>query len=78
MHQRRRNKQRRRTTTTEVPYEKDVNILGDEELADEAGSSSSESQENATVLRMDPCMDKHCGAGRICKVSFLSLSLSIF
>lgn len=21
-----------------------------------------------SLLRMDPCMDKHCGAGRVCKV----------
>ncbi|KAF7987449.1 hypothetical protein HCN44_003211 [Aphidius gifuensis] len=65
--ERRRNKQRRRTTTTEVAYEKDMNILGDEELNDEAAASSSE--ENDSVLRMDPCMDKHCGAGKICKTN---------
>lgn len=49
-----------------MAYEKDMNILGDEELNDEAAASSSE--ENDSVLRMDPCMDKHCGAGKICKV----------
>lgn len=40
-------------------------------------TSNSESEErhdnNREILRMDPCLDKHCGAGRVCQVKIFSI-----
>ncbi|KAK0161225.1 hypothetical protein PV327_009720 [Microctonus hyperodae] len=72
----RRRKHRRRTTTTEAPMQPEtINMLeADSQVAaaaDEPGDSneSHENSQNESILRMDPCMDKHCGAGRVCKVT---------
>lgn len=55
-----------------------MNMLEADENAEEAaenvassGQDSNESQINAKNQRLigiDPCLDKHCGAGRVCKV----------
>lgn len=71
----RRRKHRRRTTTTEPTFQQEVmNMLE----ADEAIEDSQDSErvvnrdakygrQNEPLLQADPCMDKHCGAGRVCR-----------
>lgn len=70
-----RRKYRRRTTTTEVPVQDEImNMLEADEIAEEAedaevilenGRNEAGSKQQ---LQADPCLDKHCGAGRICQV----------
>ncbi|XP_014295821.1 SPARC [Microplitis demolitor] len=80
----RRRKHKRRTTTTEAPFQQEVmNLLKEEDTSKEKlvaknineQTSNSESEErhdnNREILRMDPCLDKHCGAGRVCQVNDL-------
>ncbi|OAD55191.1 hypothetical protein WN48_05210 [Eufriesea mexicana] len=76
--QRRRNsKYHRRTTTTEASVQDEVmNMLEADEIAEEAAEDAEVTVEDGrnevgskrqSLLRMDPCMHKHCGAGRVCK-----------
>ncbi|XP_014205137.1 SPARC isoform X2 [Copidosoma floridanum] len=62
---------RRTTTTTEATAQDDVmNMLEADEVAEEAASSENRSAEKAVPLEQeDPCLHKHCGAGRVCKLS---------
>ncbi|XP_015588455.1 SPARC [Cephus cinctus] len=77
--ERRRKHRRRTTTTTESNVQDEVmNILEADEIVEEAdeaeavkeesGEASNEVGANEAV-RIDPCVDKHCGAGRICKAN---------
>ncbi|XP_024877880.1 SPARC [Temnothorax curvispinosus] len=76
----RRRKYRRRTTTTEAPAQDEImNMLEADEIAEEEAATAEEAEvtlENGRneagskqqrLLQADPCVDKHCGAGRICK-----------
>lgn len=53
-----------------------MNMLEADELVEDAERSMSkenDSRMRPMSLEVDPCLDKHCGAGRVCKVSsFLS------
>jgi len=76
----RKRKYRRRTTTTETPVQDEImNMLEADEIAEEAATAEEaevtlENGRNEVgskqqrLLQADPCMDKHCGAGRVCKV----------
>lgn len=76
--QRRRKHRRRTTTTTEASVQDEVmNMLEADEIAEEAAEDAEVTLDDGrnevgskrqSLLRMDPCMDKHCGAGRVCKV----------
>ncbi|KAG5308267.1 SPRC protein, partial [Acromyrmex insinuator] len=74
----RRRKYRRRTTTTEAPVQDEImNMLEADEIAEEAATAEeaevilengrNEVGSKQQRLLQDPCMDKHCGAGRVCK-----------
>ncbi|XP_012340917.1 SPARC [Apis florea] len=75
--QQRRRKHRRRTTTTEASIQDEVmNMLEADEIAEEAAEDAEVTVEDGrnevgskrqSLLRLDPCMDKHCDAGRVCK-----------
>lgn len=74
--ERRRKHRRRTTTTTEAPLQPEsMNMLegdsGAAAAADEPDDvdDSRENSQHEAILRMDPCMDKHCGAGRVCKTT---------
>lgn len=86
----RKRKYRRRTTTTEIPAQQDeiMNMLEADEIAEEAAAAAAEDSEvtlengrneaeskQQGLLQVDPCLDKHCGAGRVCKVR-LSINFS--
>lgn len=52
-------------------------MLEADEIAEEAAENAEVTVEDGrnevgsksqSLLRMDPCMSKHCGAGRVCKV----------
>jgi len=54
-----------------------MNMLEADEMAEETAAEDAEvTLENGRnelgskqrLLQADPCMDKHCGAGRVCKV----------
>ncbi|XP_043520484.1 SPARC [Frieseomelitta varia] len=69
-----RRKHRRRTTTTQAPVEDEVmNMLEADETAEQDAEVTVEDGRNEVgskrqgLLRMDPCIDKHCDAGRVCK-----------
>lgn len=64
-------KHRRRTTTTEATVEDDVmNMLEADEAAgvDVPASVDADSDKKDLPLE-DPCMHKHCGAGRVCQLT---------
>ncbi|XP_066591824.1 SPARC [Prorops nasuta] len=75
----RRKKHRRRTTTTEASVQDDLmNILEIDEAAEEASEGADVTVEETDketrsksqrLLQEDPCLDKHCGAGRVCKAT---------
>lgn len=82
-YQRRRKYHRRRTTTTEAPAQNEImNMLEADEIAEEAAMAAAAAEDaevthengrneagsKQRLLQADPCMDKHCGAGRVCKV----------
>lgn len=84
--QRKRKFGRRRTTTTEAPQDEIMNMLEADEIAEEAAAAADaevtlENGRNEVgskrerLLQADPCMDKHCGAGRVCKVGQRESSL---
>lgn len=73
-----RRKHRTTTTTEPSPQDEVMNMLEADELAEDESKNSDVSFENignelATkkqrLIEVDPCMNKHCGAGRVCKVS---------
>ncbi|CAG5075910.1 Similar to ost-1: SPARC (Caenorhabditis elegans) [Cotesia congregata] len=81
-----RRRKHRRRTTTEAPFQPEVmNLLKEEDTSkeklvakmdDQDSNSESGEHDNSNepkdgVLRMDPCLDKHCGAGRVCRVNDL-------
>ncbi|CAK9829573.1 ost-1 [Anthophora retusa] len=76
--QQRRRKHRRRTTTTETSVPDEVmNTFEADETAEKTAEDAEVTVEDGrnevgskrqSLLRMDPCMDKHCGAGRVCKL----------
>ncbi|CAK9796655.1 ost-1 [Anthophora quadrimaculata] len=76
--QQRRRKHRRRTTTTETSVQDEVmNMFEADETAEKTAEDAEVTVEDGrnevgskrqSLLRMDPCMDKHCGAGRVCKL----------
>lgn len=76
MNSQRRRKTRRRTTTTETPVQDEImNMLEADEMTAEEAEAAEISLENGKnevrakqLLLQDPCIEKHCGAGRICKV----------
>ena len=46
-------------------------MLEADELSEEAESvmtNEDDSKMRSMPLQADPCLDKHCGAGRVCKV----------
>lgn len=51
-----------------------MNMLEADEIAEEDAEVTVEDGRNEvgskrqSLLRLDPCMDKHCDAGRVCKV----------
>ena len=48
-----------------------MNMLEADELAEDAGSAvanEDDSRMRSMLLQIDSCFDKHCGAGRVCKV----------
>lgn len=54
-----------------------MNMLEADEIAAEAAEDAEVTVEDGrnevgskrqSLLRLDPCMDKHCDAGRVCKV----------
>lgn len=55
-----------------------MNMLEADEIAEEAATAEeaevilengrNEAGSKQRLLQADPCMDKHCGAGRVCKV----------
>lgn len=62
-------------TTTEASIQDEVmNMLEADEIAEEDAEVTVEDGRNEvgskrqSLLRLDPCMDKHCDAGRVCKV----------
>lgn len=63
-------KHRRRTTTTESSVDDDVmNMLEADEAADASASVEHAHESKAEPLvQEDPCLHKHCGAGRVCQV----------
>lgn len=64
-------KLRKRLTTTESSATEDeMNSLAAEELAakETEGMEDADSLPQTQPLIQDPCIDKHCGAGRICQV----------
>lgn len=77
----RRRKHRRRTTTTEATFQQEVmNMLEADETAEEtedaesvvnAKANTKYGGETEPLLQADPCIDKHCGAGRICQPTTL-------
>ncbi|XP_053976688.1 SPARC [Hylaeus anthracinus] len=75
--QRRRKLRRRTTTSTEASVQDEVmNMLEADEIAEEAAQDAevtveddrNEAGSKQSLLRMDPCLEKHCGAGRVCKI----------
>ncbi|XP_034936803.1 SPARC [Chelonus insularis] len=60
-------RQARRHRTRESPLfpQEVMNLLGN----DASNEMDKNSDDDSPDLRMDPCMDKHCGAGRVCKVT---------
>ncbi|XP_043281097.1 SPARC isoform X2 [Venturia canescens] len=71
--ERRRNK-RRRTTTTEPTFQQEVmNMLEADEAIEDAenekilNSESKYGEKTEPLLQKDPCMEKHCGAGKVCR-----------
>lgn len=52
-----------------------MNMLESDEIAEEAAETIREGAANDSVgktqplLLEDPCMSKHCGAGRVCEVT---------
>ncbi|XP_047366718.1 SPARC [Vespa velutina] len=67
----------RTTTTTESSFQDEVmNMLEADEVAEDENKDAEVSFENVgnelaskkqRLIEVDPCMNKHCGAGRICK-----------
>ncbi|KAJ8670757.1 hypothetical protein QAD02_002016 [Eretmocerus hayati] len=72
-------KHRKKTTTTEATAQDDVmNLLEADEIAEELSSSSAEASKEKNddenpkavpLIHVDPCLHKHCGAGRVCKLT---------
>lgn len=70
----RRRKSRRRTTTQESTIQdENINMLAADELSQEIESAMTNEDDDSRMRSMpllaDPCLDKHCGAGRVCKTS---------
>ncbi|XP_043260923.1 SPARC [Colletes gigas] len=74
--QRRRKYRRRTTTTTEASVQDEVmNMLEADEIAEDAqkaeitneDGTNEDNSRRQSLLRVDPCIGKHCGAGRVCK-----------
>lgn len=74
-------RRKHRTTTTTEPSLQDevMNMLEADEIAEDENRDAEVTFENVgnelaskkqRLIEVDPCMNKHCGAGRICKVSF--------
>lgn len=68
----RRKKHRRRTTTTESSVQDEVmNMLESDEIAgaEEAEAPAIDMALQKEPLVVDPCLEKHCGAGRVCQAN---------
>lgn len=74
--QQRRRKHRRRTTTTEASVQDEVmNMLEADEMAEDSqdtevafdNTGNELASKRLRLLQVDPCFEKHCGAGRVCK-----------
>ncbi|XP_012283372.1 SPARC [Orussus abietinus] len=69
--QRKRKYRKRPVTTTEASLQDEVmNMLEADEIAEEAGQMTRGEDDELTAkeaYQIDPCLDKHCGAGRICQ-----------
>lgn len=68
----RRNSRRRTTTQKPTLQDEMMNMLEADELVEDAERSMAKDDDSrirAMPLQVDPCLDKHCGAGRVCKIT---------